>query len=377
MTNYRQIEDSGMEATGSAPYEQGIAQQFAAWKGKTMGFARGGAQSTGPRVPAFLGLAEATGGVYLENPPTDIDAALREVGLDYEVRKETIKGHLTVPRVDGENLVADEVTLDMPGWFANVAHPNDGRPPFVIAPVKGVYTNVQNPEAMAFGEHIIDAGGMLRALGAYGNPVGAKTYAAFQLPDGMTVGGQDRYDLYLTVINSFDRSGGLVGLTAPIRLDCTNQTTATFGRRANRFSIRHTKSAKGRVVEAREALGLAFAYRDTFVEEAEKLLAIEVPKDRFVVYAREVFKTKAEEDLTTMATTLLAKREEQLMAILAGDACEFGRGTAYAAYQALVEYSDFYAPARGDARLSRMTRIMEGQTERFKDRAWDLAVAMS
>ena len=40
-------------------------------------------------------------------------------------------------------------------------------------------------------------------------------YAAFQLPDGMTVGGKDAHDLYLTITTSFDRSTSTTVQVAP------------------------------------------------------------------------------------------------------------------------------------------------------------------
>ena len=53
----------------------------------------GSSAPTQGRVPAFLGLAERSGGVYLErtgdNPPT-VAEAIRRVGLDREVRKEAL-----------------------------------------------------------------------------------------------------------------------------------------------------------------------------------------------------------------------------------------------------------------------------------------------
>jgi phage/plasmid-like protein (TIGR03299 family) len=368
----------------SGDYQNGVAETIPAHRGKTVGdnFASivGGIRTGQDRVPAFMGLAEATGGVYVENPTGGITSALQQVGLDFEVRKEPgLNVPIQLPTVvDGEPTIETR-TLTMPRWYATVAYPHDGGDPFPIAPVGEIYKPVQNTEALAFGDNIVDQGGSLVALGAYGAPIGAKTYAAFQLAEGMTVGGEDVHDLYLTVTNAHDRTGGLTCLVAPIRLDCTNQTYAVFGKRGGnpRFTIRHTTNARGRVIEARTALSLAFAYTDIYTAEAEKLLAVPMPKDQFLIYSREVFRTKAEEDQTKMAQTLLARRDEQLLAILAAETCEFGRGTAYAGYQALIEYSDFYGPARGNATFSRMVRIMEGQTERFKTRAWDVAAAMA
>src|SRR6185312_12854866 len=115
----------------------------------------GSDRPTEGRVPAFLGLAERTGGVYLENTEHGLTVgdALRQTGLDFEVRKELITATRTEEVLEvtpaGEPQMVSRPTgeaLRMPDWMATVAYPRDGGQPFAIAPTSPTYTIFQNEQ---------------------------------------------------------------------------------------------------------------------------------------------------------------------------------------------------------------------------------------
>lgn len=346
----------------------------------------GSSAPTQGRVPAFLGLAERTGGVYLErtgpNPPT-VAEAMRSCGLDFEVRKDTLAVNLSadapVATDDGGLTMERQETgdqLPMPArWVATVGYPRDGGTPFPIAPCSPAYTVIQTDTALEIGDAL--SGGELRALGQWDG--GAKVYGAWELGDGLTIGGGDPYRTFVTIVTSHDRSGTW-GLLAPIRLGCTNQTNATFGRKATpRFTIRHVGEARFKLEEARRILGLSHTYLEAMKVESEALLAKPMGRDGFLVYAKEVWgMNKADEDLSKRSLSLVNARAEELLAMLDSDTCEFGRGTAYAGYQAVVEYLDFAGTVRGgdSPEVRRYTRIMAGELDGAKTRAFELAAAI-
>jgi phage/plasmid-like protein (TIGR03299 family) len=391
-SSYRSIDETPL-----ANVPQGEAVTFAGngaqgWRdgGRgTLGFYGadlGSRRPTEGRVPAFLGLAERTGGVYIEDTDAGLTAgdALRRAGLDFEVRKDSITAARTAeaPVVgdDGSLTLEQQPTgehLAMPAWAATVAYPKDGGQPFAIAPCSPSYSVFQNEEALAVGDSI--SGGRLIAVGAYGRPVGARVYAAWELGEGMEVAG-DPYRNFVTVVTTHDRSG-TYALLAPIRLGCTNQTNATFGKRATpRFSIRHVGDMQYKADEARRILGLSQQYLDTFKESMEELLTVKITKDDFVSYARKLWGvSEDDEDLSKRSLVLAQARDEELLAILAGQTCAFGEGTAYQAYQAVTEYMDWHGTVRGgdskDAR--RQERIMAGELDKAKTRAYDLALALA
>ena len=356
----------------------GTVETITRWDGHTMG----------GRVPAFMGLAQRTGGVYLENPPS-VQDALRATGLDFEVRLETVEAVVTetsAAMVDGELVeVPVEKRLAIPRYRATVAHYADGRDPVAITPwVSPRYTPVQNTDALQWGQNIVDGGaGSLVALGAYGDPVGSKTYAAFDLGD-FTVGGKrggDEHKLYLTVTNSHDGSGGLTARVAPIRLMCTNETPIYFGKGSMnpRFTMKHTAGVGGRVAEAQAALAMAREYKDTLVDAMGSLLDVRMTENDFIAYTRQVFGVKGEPtDWSRRAATVNQAREDVLTGILNSDTCDYGRGTAYGAFQAVAEYADHFSGVRGsdDEKVARrQERLMEGSQDALRQRAWDLLAA--
>src|SRR3954468_10697105 len=211
----------------------GVVETVTPWAGQTMG----------GRVPAFIGLAQRTGGVFLETStngesvPT-VAERLVQVGLDYEVTLEDLK--VTVPgmNADGEFEVREE---PMPHHRATVARYPDGRiTPF--GPVGTRYTPIQNMTVANLGQTVVDGGdGSLVAIGAYGDPIGSHVYMAFDLGD-FTVGGSDLHKLALTLDTAHDGSGGLTASADPTRVRCTNACSGMFGRRrGSSYTIRHTE----------------------------------------------------------------------------------------------------------------------------------------
>ncbi len=346
----------------------------------------GSHRPTEGRVPAFLGLAERTGGVYVEDSDRGLTVgdALRQTGLDFEVRKELITAARTEEVLEvtpaGEPTMVSRPTgeaLRMPAWNATVAYPRDGGQPFAIAPCSPTYSVFQNEQALDVGDSI--SGGRLVALGAYGRPVGARVYAAWELGEGMEVAG-DPYRNFVTVVTTHDRSG-TYALLAPIRLGCTNQTNATFGRKATpRFSIRHVGDMAYKAEEARRILGLSHQYLDAFRESMELLLTVKMTKDDFVAYERKLWGVSEDDtDLSKRSLSLAKVRDEELLALLTGPTCAFGEGTAYAAFQAVTEHMDWHGTVRGgdSKEARRQERIMMGELDNAKTKAYDLALTFA
>jgi hypothetical protein len=390
-TGYRSIDATPLGDADRLASGEAIAFDGNGSKGRragvgTLGFYGadlGSDRPTEGRVPAFLGLAERTGGVYLElngeNPPT-VAEALKRTGLDYEVRKDALFFQPTgeAPVIgDGGELSTEQVPLGDPlpmtsRWVTTVGYPRDGGAPFPLTPCSPSYTVIQNDRALAVGDALSE--GRLVALGKFGNPLGAACYGAWELGEGMTIGGGDPYRNFVTIVNRHDGQA-TYGLLAPIRLGCTNQTNATFGRKATpRFTIRHVGEAAFQLEEARRILGLAHEYMEVFAEESEALLATPMSKDRFVTYAKMVWGVKPDEELSKASAGIVKAREEKLLTILGSPTCAFGEGTAYAGYQAVTEYMDWFGTVRGgDDR--RQLRIMGGELDAAKTKAWALATA--
>lgn len=339
----------------------GEAEMIGRWSGHQMG----------GRIPAFLGLAQRTGGVFLESTsdkPRTVVEALHQTGLDFEVTLEPLQ--TTVINDEGVS------TLDLPRHFATVQRHPDGRV-VPMGPVGTKYRPIQNPTVANLGQLVVDGGdGSLLAIGAYGEPIGSKVYFAFDLGE-FTVGGSDQHNLALTLITGHDGSSGLMAQAAPTRVACTNQINGIFGRRfASRFTIRHTESAEGRAQEVREALGLTWKYVDRYQEEAETLLGEAMTEREFLAFEHELFGVLEFERATPRQQTLIGNRDEILLEVWRGDTNEFGRNTRFAAAQSVYEYLDHLSVVRGsDPEAARWERILTGQTESAKARTWDVLLS--
>jgi phage/plasmid-like protein (TIGR03299 family) len=356
---------SGYRHSPLADEAPGVVETVTPWDGHTMG----------GRVPAFIGLAQRTGGVFLETVPDGqatptVAERLTQVGLDYEVTLEDIKVSVPGMNADGEFEVREET---MPRHKATVGRYPDGRiVPF--GPVGTRYTPIQNMTVANLGQTVVDGGdGSLVAIGAYGDPIGSHVYMAFDLGD-FTVGGSDRHKLALTLDTAHDGSGGLTASADPTRVACTNACSGMFGRRQRgSYTIRHTESSQGRTQEIREALGLVWKYVEKYQDESETLLREGMTEREFLAFEHELFGVPALVDATERQRTMIANRDETLLNIWRGDTSEFGRATRWAAAQSVYEFLDWNSIVRGrDPEFARWERTLSGETRDSKARTWNL-----
>ena len=331
---------------------------------------------TDERMPAFAALAKQTGGLYVEDENgMTIDAALSKAGLDFDVEQYEAP-QVAVTTDDGIAWV------DHPLYKMNVARHADGRLT-PVGMVKGRYEVVQNRDAYAFAEIMLGEGGAnVAAAGSYGSPAGSRTYLALAL-EPFTVGGVDEHQMFVTILNSHDGTTGLVAALAPIRLTCTNQLGVWFGRgrlaNKQRISLRHTKNIEGRIEEARQVLGLADRWLENFQKAADVLLDTSMTDAQFRRWTETVW-PKPKADASKRTQTVWSNRSDDLAALFANAATnEFGRGTRYAAYNAVTEYLDWFAPVRGgdSPEVARFTRTLDGDRDELKARAFTSLVPES
>ena len=139
------------------------------------------------------------------------------------------------------------------------------------------------------------------------------------------------------------------------------------------WAIRHTRNAKHAVQAARDTLGLTFAYVEAFEAEAEQLINTTVTDAQFFALIGSLFGSP---DPDAPARTLNAarRREASLSHLWRDAATQSGiAGTAWAAYQSVVEYVDHYAPVRdkSNAAHARAVRLLTtDEPARIKAQAW-------
>ncbi|GGM15800.1 DUF932 domain-containing protein [Nakamurella endophytica] len=283
----------------------------------------------------------------------------------------------TVPLQTASSIDADGVTagIDVPDAFATVrTNPATGK----VEPLGVVgsgYRPVQNEAHAEVLNAVVDEGGAhFETAGSLRG--GRQVFMTMKLPTTMRIGGVDPVDLYLVALNSHDGSSAFRLLVSPVRVVCANTQAAALRSAKSSFSIRHTAGATGRIAEARQALGLTFAYAEAFQAEADRLIEQPLSDVQFKQVIAQVWPTEATSSRTHAADERL--RELSRLRRYSPTLSEDFRGSRWGAYQAITEYVDFTAPMRSRraGQAERAERAVTGTGPAVKTRAFELIAAL-
>lgn len=236
------------------------------------------------------------------------------------------------------------------------------------------YEVIQNAEQFAVLDAIRDSSDAIyETAGSMNN--GSRVFLTMKLPETLTFnGGEDVVDLYLFAQNSHDGSKAFTIAVTPIRLVCTNQITTILKTAKRTFTMKHTKNVMTKVNEAREILGLTFTYVEEFEKEVEWLINRPMNDNQFHKFAR----TYAGIDLTN-AKQKEAKAQQKvdtLMSLWTADTQLVAGRNQWSAYNAVVEYVDWYSGTRKqkakDDETARAMRTLSNSADIAKDRAFKI-----
>lgn len=197
-------------------------------------------------------------GQLIQDYPTSAEAIIH-AGLDYTVEKRllfTLNGEdLTNFKNPDADDYFDQLQPDItvPDYFANVRNDTEQ----VLGVVGKDYTIVQNIDAFAFFDSIVGGGdGILyETAGALGK--GERIFITAKLPDYIRVGKEDCIEKYLFLTTSHDGYGSITAAFTPVRIVCQNTLNAALNNHSNCIKIRHTSSAKDRLKQAYQLLGIS------------------------------------------------------------------------------------------------------------------------
>lgn len=108
------------------------------------------------------------------------------------------------------------------------------------------------------------------------------------------IGGVDRVDLYLVLINSHDGTMSFQIMATPVRVVCENTMNYAIRNCVNRWSNKHTEGLEGKVLDARATLDLTFRFADEFEAQMNELIAQQFDKADFELLVKDVFPGKKE-----------------------------------------------------------------------------------
>jgi phage/plasmid-like protein (TIGR03299 family) len=297
---------------------------------------------------------------------SDIATVLRKSGGSYGVKQAAVRYK------SRSKLLRKTSVREMPGHFVN--YRDDTGDPLGV--VGGIYTPIQNREAMSFlqemaagGDAIIDSAGPMRG--------GRKFFVCMRLPEDVAIdvaGVNDIITPYVAVINSHDGSSPLLAVATPWNIVCGNTERFAVRDAYTRWSVRHTKTALDRIAEARRTLGLSSKYFERFAAEEEQLARTAILLDDFDKLIAELWPVKDTPDGKQphhWTKDIPRQRRDALHAGFAKDAERVGQ-TAYAAERAVTDWLDHAAPRRaigGSMAAARATAVLEGSSDDLKSKA--------
>jgi phage/plasmid-like protein (TIGR03299 family) len=195
-------------------------------------------------------------GVVVERALTS-EEAIKAAGLDFEVRKYPCYINSQAHFLTGNK-------ISVPNTFALV---REDTLDVLNKPGKTVtktYEVVQNVEAFNFFDSIIGSKqAIFETAGALG--LGERVFITAKLPGNIkSANPDDIIDKYLLLTTSHDGAGAIEAMFTPIRVVCNNTLNLALQTHKNKVSIRHTSSAKDKIREAANLMGLYKAYDEEF-----------------------------------------------------------------------------------------------------------------
>lgn len=259
-------------------------------------------------------------GINLDNPPTAEDAIVA-AGLNWAVESREIYN------------AAGEV---ISGFKANTRYTDDS----VLGIVSDKYKIVQNIEAFEFVDSLVGEGLTYETAGSLR---GGKTiWLLAKMPQTKILG--EELDPYICFTNTHDGSGAIRCICTPVRVVCNNTLNFALNSAKRSWATRHIGAIEGKLVEARETLGLAQIYIEHLQRDAERLADIKITDGQIENIIDFMYPVTA--DTSDKTKNNIIRIKEQYFECLDRDDVKQYRGTAYGAMMAATDHADHSQPLR-------------------------------
>lgn len=320
-------------------------------------------------------------GTVIEDEAARSAEALELAGLDWEVA--TVPSYCVngfVPGTEDD----DEPTInweEVPNTF-HVQRDRDGK---VLGTVKSRYVPLQNKDAFAFGDDLLDDSGA-HWITAGSLKGGSLVWMMAALPETIHIAGMEDEAIqpYIMVSNGHDGSKSIEATVTPIRVVCNNTFTAALHGAKRTFKIRHTKNMSGRINEAKRTLGITHAYMAELEALGNNLVGQSFSNAEFDRFLESLVPTvdlqrelDASEKDKSIALTKALNKQDKIREIRANKPdLQNVKNTKWGALQAVIDYNDHHIDGRGENKAeNRMTRILMPQTANIGHTALDLLLA--
>lgn len=261
------------------------------------------------------------------------EEVIKLAGLDWKVAQSPVKfdtPHGT--HVDGESLV-------------NYRADNN----FPLGIVGPGYHVLQNSQMFNFLDGVVGAmESMYTNAGSFKG--GRRVYIQAKVPGYIHFdNGDDVGEKYLTFISSHDGSMGIRTLFTPVRIACQNTIVAALEHGSQMSTIRHTISMNENLQRAKATLNLVNAQVSLLENLSRKLTGQRFPDHQMVPYLEKIGMVSDDEKKSTRAQNVI---NEVLNRFHHGNGSDLksAKGTAWGAYNAVLEYVDHYKGSNPDKR---------------------------
>jgi len=266
------------------------------------------------------------------------EEAIKLANLDYQVEKGDVRFS------DSEG-----VSYPISGYYATYRTDTQD----YLGMVKSRYEIVQNKDAFAFFDAIIDSGeAIFETAGALGN--GERIFLCAKLPDDFMVG-NEKIEKYIMLTNSHDGSSSIIAGMTNVRIVCNNTLQAALKDLENKVSINHKGGAKEKIKEASRLMGIASKYSHEVGNIFNKMVDYKMDEESYRRFFHDVLKPEylkvnnAEEQKE--ASTRLKNMVEattQFAMTHPTQTTNETNGTLWGAYNGVSGYFNYIKPYRSD-----------------------------
>jgi phage/plasmid-like protein (TIGR03299 family) len=237
------------------------------------------------------------------------------------------------------------------------------------------YVPIQNEHHAELLNALVDqSGAHFETAGSLRN--GREIFITMKMPEAIKVGDVDPVEMYLAAFNSHDGSKPFRFVVSPVRVVCANTLAIAEGRAVSSFSVRHTRNGEaGVIAQAREALGMTWAYVDEFQKAADDMIQKELDSRKFSEIISQLY--PYDEDASDGIKERAFRTWNELSKLFVeAPTNENIRGTVWSGYQAVTEYIDHYANVKGkvgvQADQHRASQILLGAADAKKQQAFKM-----
>jgi len=289
----------------------------------------------------------------------DSEHARKLARLDWEVEQWPIKAANEAGTV-----------VDAAGYVANVRSDTHA----VLGVVGSHYRPYQNREAFDFMDAIMaDRAAHWETAGALFG--GQRIWLMARIPATIEVVTGDAVFPYLLLTSGHDGSHPLRIILTTVRTVCNNTLNLAFRgvSAAEGLTLRHCEQLEHRVAEARAKLGIITKRLDEFSQQASALVRKQMKPDELRDYFCQLVKDRSQKQQEKLLGAFLGNFENERQRI-AGI-----RGTAWAAFNAVMEWADWQSTVRGRGTVHderRLNSIWFGTANAIKQEAFNAALTL-